>query len=379
MSIINDIEIKNFKSIRHQKIEGCKRINVFVGPPNVGKSNILEGLGLYSIDSNSKKISDFVRMGKGTTLFFNGSIETPVQIILNENCRIKVTYQSGGILSASIEYDRYDGGFDNIDDEIKKAVFDNISEAERNLISKAIFSVKEDAKEILNCKASSEILIYNKNNDDKLNQKYLSRNNIKKYDFRKNIEYNSNDASSLRHPFGENIFEIISTKKELHKSIIDLLNKYGLNFLYDSEIQEYKILNLLGDKFFTVPYFMIADTLQRLIFHKAAIASNKNSVLLFEEPEANMYPPYISKFTSDMMYDDNGNQFFIATHSPYVINDIMENLKKDDYAIYTVGYDKENGETLIRRMTDEELHEIYQYGVDLFLNLENFLPHAQQQ
>ena len=30
-------------------------------------------------------------------------------------------------------------------------------------------------------------------------------------------------------------------------------------------------------------------------------------------------------------------------------------------------------------MTDEELHEIYQYGVDLFLNLENFLPHAQQQ
>jgi AAA15 family ATPase/GTPase len=379
MSIINDIEIKNFKSIRHQKIEGCKRINVFVGPPNVGKSNILEGLGLYSIDSNSKKISDFVRMGKGTTLFFNGSIETPVQIILNENCRIKVTYQSGGILSASIEYDRYDGGFDNIDDEIKKAVFDDISEAERNLISKAIFSVKEDAKEILNCKASSEILIYNKNNDDKLNQKYLSRNNIKKYDFRKNIEYNSNDASSLRHPFGENIFEIISTKKELHKSIIDLLNKYGLNFLYDSEIQEYKILNLLGDKFFTVPYFMIADTLQRLIFHKAAIASNKNSVLLFEEPEANMYPPYISKFTSDMMYDDNGNQFFIATHSPYVINDIMENLKKDDYAIYTVGYDKENGETLIRRMTDEELHEIYQYGVDLFLNLENFLPHAQQQ
>ena len=80
-----------------------------------------------------------------------------------------------------------------------------------------------------------------------------------------------------------------------------------------------------------------------------------------------------------MMYDENNNQFFIATHSPYVINDFMENLKKDDYSIYTVGYDKETGETLIRRMTDEELHEIYQYGVDLFLNLENYLPHAQQQ
>ena len=42
MNHIENIEIKNFKSIRHQKIEGCKRINVFVGPPNVGKSNVLE-------------------------------------------------------------------------------------------------------------------------------------------------------------------------------------------------------------------------------------------------------------------------------------------------------------------------------------------------
>ena len=41
MQKIDNIEIKNFKSIRHQKIEGCKRINVFIGYPNVGKSNIL--------------------------------------------------------------------------------------------------------------------------------------------------------------------------------------------------------------------------------------------------------------------------------------------------------------------------------------------------
>jgi hypothetical protein len=74
------------------------------------------------------------------------------------------------------------------------------------------------------------------------------------------------------------------------------------------------------------------------------------------------------------MYDENDNQFFITTHNPFVINDFMENLKKDEYSIYTVGYSKETGETLIRRMTDEELHEIYQYGVDLFLNLENYLP-----
>ena len=78
------------------------------------------------------------------------------------------------------------------------------------------------------------------------------------------------------------------------------------------------------------------------------------------------------------MYDNGGNQFFMATHSPFVINDFMENLKKEDYSIYVIGYKKETGETVVRRLTDEELHEIYQFGTDLYLNLENYLFHEQQ-
>ena len=99
--------------------------------------------------------------------------------------------------------------------------------------------------------------------------------------------------------------------------------------------------------------------------------------MLFEEPEAHMFPPYISKFTADVMYDKNDNQFFINTHSPFVINDLMENLKNDDLSIYVVGYKKEEGATFVRKLTDGELHEIYQYGIDLYLNLENFLFHEQ--
>jgi AAA15 family ATPase/GTPase len=376
MSIINDIEIKNFKSIRHQKIEGCKRINVFVGEPNVGKSNILEAISLFSVYHKTANFSDFIRVGKNTTLFFNGTIEKPIEVILNSYFRARVVYEKGGLFT-SLQEDRFGDGFENIDKAIEDISVSLKTDARDNLLIKGSYIINDKSE--IKYEGSSYLNLYDSAIKDKAIERTNKKSPILKYEFKKSILYNSKEAYSLNHPFGENIFEIISTKTELHKSIIDLLNKYGLKFLYDSEIQEYKILNLLGDKFFTVPYFMIADTLRRLIFHKAAIASNKNAVLLFEEPEANMYPPYISKLTSDIMYDENENQFFIATHSPYVVNDFMENLKKDDYAIYTVGYDKENGETLIRRMTDEELHEIYQYGVDLFLNLENFLPHAQQQ
>ena len=45
--MVDVLEIKNFKSIRELKLD-CKRINIFIGEPNTGKSNILESLGLFS-------------------------------------------------------------------------------------------------------------------------------------------------------------------------------------------------------------------------------------------------------------------------------------------------------------------------------------------
>ena len=125
---------------------------------------------------------------------------------------------------------------------------------------------------------------------------------------------------------------------------------------------------------FTIPYNLIADTLQRVIFFKTAIQSNKNAVLLLEEPEAHMFPPYIRKITADISLDENKNQYFIATDSPYILDDfIVEN--QNDLAVYIVDY--KEGETKIHLLSDEELLEVRQYGVDLFYNLESYLQHGQ--
>ena len=128
----------------------------------------------------------------------------------------------------------------------------------------------------------------------------------------------------------------------------------------------------LGDGLvYTIPFYQMADTLQRLIFHKAAVLSNENSVLLFEEPEAHMFPPYISQFTSDIIYNkSNNNQYFISTHSPFVVNDFMEDAR-DELSVFMVGL--KNGETIVKRLSDEEMHEVYQPGVDLFFNIQSYL------
>ena len=45
--MIQNLTIKNFKSIKDLNIP-CKKLNVFIGEPNSGKSNIIEAFALQS-------------------------------------------------------------------------------------------------------------------------------------------------------------------------------------------------------------------------------------------------------------------------------------------------------------------------------------------
>lgn len=367
MNFINNIEIKNFKSIRHQKIEGCKRINIFVGPPNVGKSNILEALGLFSVNTNNSYFGDFVRFGKPTTLFFNGHIHTPSEVIINAYFRGKLKSTKSGNIDVSFELDRNREGFENIDSQIMKALIVDFSYIDSKIYTIGNFLVDGIDKKISQYQGINELRIYKETTEDLLSDNNYNNNPIIKYEFKKNVEYNSDNTYDLTSPHGENLFDVILTNYNLSKSIIEIFDNYGLKFLYDTESQGYKILKMVGNMIFTVPYPLTADTLQRLIFYKAAIYSNINSILLFEEPEANCYEPYIMEITNAIKNDKNENQFFIVTHSQYVIDELMRDEEsRDDTNIYLVGL--EENETKVKLLSAEASKEAYQTGLNLFFN-----------
>ncbi len=52
--MIKNISIKNFKSIKDLEFK-AKRINLFIGKPNTGKSNILESLGIFILSFLSRE------------------------------------------------------------------------------------------------------------------------------------------------------------------------------------------------------------------------------------------------------------------------------------------------------------------------------------
>jgi AAA15 family ATPase/GTPase len=341
---INNIEIKNFKSIRQAEIKDCRRVNVFIGYPNVGKSNILEALGLYSIlvENEHFSFTDICRVNHFSELFFNQNYRDAAQINFNETCFLNLVSDSH---LSRITFDFRVGNNDKTSNVFGSEVVPSVDNGNNFYIQRGHTGYSEED---------------------------IPVSNVKKYQFTSTTKYQNNSSAGLSLPYGNNMLDILQKEAKLRKEIAGIFQEYNLKLLLDRTDQTIKFQKELSDgTAVSIPYHQVADTLRRLIFFKAAIQTNNNSILLFEEPESHMFPPYISKFTGDIISDENNNQYFIATHSPFVLNDFMEELDKEDLSIYAVGL--KDGETIIRRLTDDEITEVYQYGVDLFFNLENYL------
>ncbi len=350
MNHIENIEIKNFKSIKHAEIKDCRRVNVFIGYPNVGKSNILEAIGLYStlqLADDHYDFNEICRVKHFAELFFNQNSKENNEIIINKKISLELTLDTSNYLKIRVNI---------IVDYVGNPVSDNIFTATANN-NNYNFQFSESPKE-----GSYKNVV----------------ERIKKYDFKNDSPIKAQRPYSLAIPKGQNLLNVLRSFSTLRKDIVEILRSYRLKLVIDNIDESIKFQKELNDETaVSIPYHQVADTLRRLIFYKAAILSNSNSILLFEEPEAHMFPPYISKLTSDIVNDENNNQFFLATHSPFVMNDLISNVEKEELSIYIVSYENETGETLIHRMSDEDVNEAYQFGYDFFMNIDNFIPQKQ--
>jgi AAA15 family ATPase/GTPase len=370
MSFIETIEIKNFKSIRHQKIEGCKRVNVFIGYPNVGKSNILEALALFSIKGNNLNFHSNIRIEELTTIFYNGNVEKNLEVRINGNKR-----WVGKMFKDFIRFEEQLIKEKDLFDENAPLLLQDTKDPGSFVVG-SFFELRELRKENSPVKVVVQNFHSPKAIENRFN-KFL--NEIKKYVFKKDISHSDEIYDSLIYPYGNNLFTILSSHDSIKKQINELFQRYSLELLYDSRQRKFSILKRIESGIFSIPYDLVADTLQRLIFYRTAVLSSQESILLFEEPEAHMFPPYISKLTGDIMYDENKNQFFIATHSPYVLNDFISGLDINELALFIVTYDIVNGETIIQRMSDNEVNEAYQFGYDFFMNINQFIQKQEHE
>lgn len=92
--------------------------------------------------------------------------------------------------------------------------------------------------------------------------------------------------------------------------------------------------------------------------------------IFLEEPEANLFPPTQSNLVEWLLNKtkgDHSSNLFVATHSPYVLNAFIEKQDIDMSLLYTRAT---GGLMMVKAATEQDFQDIYDYGVDVFFNIE---------
>ena len=338
-NLLNHIEIKNFKSIKHIDTT-CKRVNVFIGKPNVGKSNILEALGLlgaeYSI-SDEKKLSEFIRYEDISNLFYDDDLLNIIEVNTDKASAV-MRYHNNNIDQADLfvgsiklikDILNVKSSIGDIQNEFIKAKKFNIS-TKKEFIDPYYTAIHSDGKAGLDSHLSAN----------------SNSNPIKKYLF-SHTRIDNKFPHYLLPPAGNNLFTIVDHNKDLRKEISEIFSDYGLSFVASKKESKFEIQKNVDGYITRYNYSSIADTFQRLIFYYAAIDSNKNSVLILEEPEVHSFPPYTQEL-SNRIIDSKDNQFFITTHSPYLLQNLISNLDIEELNVFITYFEKY--ETKIKRL-----------------------------
>jgi predicted ATPase len=195
---------------------------------------------------------------------------------------------------------------------------------------------------------------------------------VEYYLFDPQLEGRTMEADKLLSPNGQNLGGLLANNREarLAASAFFAGGRYRLA-VNRSTHAVFLALDEDGTMV-TLPYRSASETVRRMVFYHLAIDTNNGSILVFDEPEAHSYPPYTKILAEKIALDDRGNQFFLTTHSPYMLDSLISKTPAEDLNIILCRM--EDFETKAYVMTEEQKVQIMEWSMDAFFNFDRLLP-----
>ncbi len=319
---IEKLKIKCFKSIRDVEIS-CRRVNVFIGPPNAGKSNILESIGLLSfVFVTDFSLHQVVRFELMPELFFDQDIHKTIHV----NAEPILTYT----LSQ------------------KKGMYELITQLTEGVRFSTLFDITGRSQDGL-----------------KFEKARLCP--IRFYRFKPMQSWPRIETEFLLPPHGENLFSVIQTHTHVKEWVAGFFESFGQKLVLKPPEQKIEFLKEKDNVIYSFPYYLSSDTIQHIVLYQTALLSNTNAVIFFEEPEAHSFPFYTKQFAESISRTTN-NQFFISTHNPYFLLTLIEKTPIEELAVFLVKMAQD--ETQIKSISEKMLQKALDYDIDVFFNLD---------
>ncbi|MCI0540362.1 MAG: ATP-binding protein [Verrucomicrobiales bacterium] len=298
-------------------------MNVLIGEPNTGKSNVLEALAVFS--EGSMNLRDMFRFKSVGDFFYDRDLGETVSVSVDDSVSVKQNL----LWTLRFISSRYEGAF---------------SHTHTTALGNQ-FSLDHSGR---------------------MSGSWRQNLPARFYIYRSLTDFTSSSQGYLQPPYGPNLVTLLTTHKRLRTLVTDLFQNRGFRLSMDAERNELLLMKDVRNQLYHFSYPTVSETLRRIVFYMAVLETNQNAVLLLDEPEANTFPFYTTYLAERIALDET-NQFFLTTHNPYILESIVAKTPIEHLAVFVT--EMVDYQTVLKPVTGTGLSRILDYGASAFLNL----------
>ena len=336
MIILESLKIENYRNIKNASLKGLKDLNIFIGPNNCGKTNILKTIELIT------------RMDVSPNYGYHTSDSCSIIRELWHRYPEGKKFQISGLQCGSSKeeshlrenYFEVDYIFnqDNLEKELKGVYPDVKTTDFIDILKNDITKDRRPNTDKIPLKDHLNENIFNKLTLKQFNEKAVNAVHISLFSIEKLAKEIQKkiimiEDSRLQRYKNYDVSEYIRNKNLPGTQMNKLLD--FLKTIIDPQIIDYKqnTLELVKSNKFVTSIIEQGSGVRSLICLAVDIlSSEEGSIILIDEPELGLNPAAKQAFLKFLLKEKESKQIFITTHDPAFLNPII--LPSDNVAIY---------------------------------------------